>query len=174
MKITKTQLRRIVKEELTKELNEQGIDEVFGAMKAMARAVVPGGMTGDDEIKLQIKQDEAKNIKKNPDGPGAAVATWGIISLGAGKETAMLLSRMLNYDQILALVIAAEWVGPKGDSHINRVVDMMGIELAHTLKGAVDTVVRYSEEHGRKVSFEDFGDNVRRAYGAFGSMAKEN
>ena len=117
----------------------------------------------DDEIKLQIKQDEAKAIKKNPDSAQAAVATFGIISLGAGKEAAMLLSRTLSYDQILALVIAAEWTGPKGDSHINRVVDMMGIEIANTLKSAVDTVVRSSD----KVSFEDFMPNVRKAYGGF-------
>ena len=151
------------KTDIIKESNEQGINEIFGAMKAIGRAVVPGGMTMDDEIKLQIKQDEAKAIKKNPDSAQAAVATFGIISLGAGKEAAMLLSRTLSYDQILALVIAKEWEGPKGDSHINRIVDMMGIEVADTLKSAVDDLISYSDG----VSFENFSPNVKKAYGHF-------
>ena len=153
----------IIKEEFAKELNEQGVNEVFGAMKAIGRAVVPGGMTMDDEIKLKIKQDEAKTIKKNPDSAQAKITAGFILRGLSGAEAAMLLSRTLSYDQILALVIAMEWEGPKGDSHINRVVDIMGIEIADTLKSAVDTLVSYSDE----VSFENFIPNVKKAYGHF-------
>ena len=151
------------KTDIIKESNEQGINEIFGAMKAIGRAVVPGGMTMDDEIKLQIKQYEAKAIKRRPDTPQAKIRSGHILRGMTSDEAAMLLSRTLSYDQILALVIAKEWEGPKGDSHINRIVDMMGIEVADTLKSAVDTLISYSDG----VSFENFSPNVKKAYGHF-------
>lgn len=178
MKITESQLRKIIKEELAKELNEQGIHEgaldfIRDPLMFLGRAAVPGGMTGKDEVIYQMARDEAISVRKgtldDETGERAAVGIFGHRAR-FDKDTAsdgLAALKRLSQEQLLALMLAKKWEGPNKDDSINRIVDMMGIKLAHTLKSAVDSLL------ARGWKEEDLSDNVRRAYGAFASMAKD-
>jgi hypothetical protein len=182
MKITKTQLKQIIKEELGRVLSEQGISEgaldfIRDPMMFLGRAAVPGGMTGNDEVLYQMARDEATSVRKgtldDKTGDysargifGHRVSTGGITK-GSGKKEGLPALKRLSQEQLMALMLAKRWEGPNKDDAINRILDMMGIELAHALESAVDSLLDQGFEE------KDFSDNVRRAYGAFASAVKK-
>ena len=188
MKITKTQLRKIIKEELARELNEQGVSEgamdfIRDPLMFLGRAAVPGGMTGDDEVLYQMARDEATSVRKGTlDDRTGRMSASGIFSyrvntmidaeelqrVSPGKKDGLPALKRLSQERLMALMLAKRWKGPNKDDAINRIVDMMGIKLAHTLESAVDSLLAQGFKE------EDLSDNVRRAYGAFAAAAKES
>ena len=125
---------------------------VRDAAAFVGRGLTPGGMTASDEAAYQNMRNEAERISDGDYG-----ITGNIFYGGTSQQ----YLHGLPPNQILALMLAADWKGPKEDSETNRIVDMLGIQIVADLKNAVRALMNKGLEK------ESFSRNVLRAYGAW-------
>ena len=143
---------RYFMDEKMERLDEGPFRAVRDAAAFVGRGLTPGGMTATDEAAYQNMRDAAERVSA---GDSSAGYTGGIM---------MVSDQYLHGlppDQILALMLAADWEGPKEDSETNRIVDMLGIQIVADLKNAVRALMN------KGVKKESFSRNVLRAYGAW-------
>jgi hypothetical protein len=144
---------RYFMDEKMERLDEGPFRAVRDAAAFVGRGLTPGGMTATDEAAYQNMRDAAERVS-------AGGREFQAFSIFSGTQSQDYLHG-LPPDQILALMLASGWRGPKEDSETNRIVDMLGIQIVADLKNAVRALMN------KGLKKESFSRNVLRAYGAW-------
>ena len=195
MKITKTQLKQIIKEELTQVIDDQDLNEIFSAARNLARAVVPGGLEGGDQAWIDKVSKAISGLTMGRSSELADKIIVGHYDRDSGQRSPkaeqlglFLVTDMtpeekakvfkgLSKAQVKLLVMAMEWEGPEGMSGgtgdpVNRVLKHMGKNSVNILVSAVEKLVSNLDSfHDHpdvkyKPSIENLHPNIRKAYGA--------
>tara|TARA_R110001583_G_scaffold47077_1_gene147426 strand:- start:361 stop:864 length:504 start_codon:yes stop_codon:yes gene_type:complete len=157
MKITKTQLKQIIKEELERVMGE-------GVM-SLARDIVPGGLTGEDQDLMDRAKRSVKRAKAGQ--PTAALDDilpgsderrsdrTGDVPQLSGEGTRKILKNLSDF-HIYALILATKL----RDEQMDRVVKHHGKGLAAKLLSAVDQIIHANES----ITMEDFHPNIQLNY----------
>ena len=163
MKITKTQLKKIIKEELKSSLGE--------GIMSLARDLVPGGLQGVDQDLMDKAKAMARKIKARQydDSTSSTLRDIlpGSVYTGEGKlsdEDRQQALRYLREHHIYALILAMKLQSDQMD----RVVGHIGKDLALHIKHAVNKLVDQES-----IEIKDLHRNIQTNYSVAIDLAKE-
>ena len=190
MKITKTQLKQIIKEELAQVIDGQDLNEIFGAMRNLARSVVPGGLEGGDQAYIDKAHDAARSlyhgknleladkiivgdprsrqIKRSPKAEQMGI----YLVTDMTPEDKIKMFKGLSFAEVEMLVLALDWRRPTSPAPVNRVIKSEGKDsvniLVNAVEGLIDNLNRYHDYPMEKFkpSIEHMHPNIKGAYGA--------
>ena len=172
MKITKNQLKQIIKEELDTVVQENvaGSFKALGkAVRSVGRDIVPGGLKGEDQDLMDVAMADAETIhtgKRAPIGRNSPIQIFkgGDLYPSEHERAKEALSGM-PVKQIYHLILAMNL----DSDQVQRVVKHLGpSELAQGVVDAVDGVIKKSsyenDDRALRITMDDFHPNIQTNY----------
>ena len=172
MRITKNQLKQIIKEELKNTLDEQrdGSFTALGkAMRSIGRDIVPGGLKGEDQDLMDRAMAGAKAIHAGKPLVGTRAGPVHIFKGGdiypSERERAKEALSGMPVKQIYHLILAMNL----DSEQMQRVVKHFGPKvLAQGVVDAVDAVIKKSshenDDRALRITMDDFHPNIQTNY----------